>query len=76
MPFVVAGSITFMLCLTVNYRAFSELRQESQQNEILNLEVENLTKENLSLQEEIHYLKSDSEAIEREARKLGLAPPK
>lgn len=76
MPFAVAGSITLMLCLTVNFRAFSELSQETHHNEILNLEVENLTKENLALQEEIHYLKSDSEVIEREARKLGLGRPK
>jgi cell division protein FtsB len=32
-----------------------------------------MTNENLILQEEIHNLKTDSQTIEREARKLGMS---
>jgi cell division protein FtsL len=72
MTAVAAISITVMICLTVNFRAFSEYREETDQNKTLNAEIEKKTSENLSLQEEIHYLKSDSKTIEREARKFGL----
>lgn len=61
-----------MICVTVNFRAYSELSSESEQNDVLNNKIESLTTENLSLQEEIHYLKNDSDVIEREARKFGL----
>lgn len=71
--FTVIVSMTFMLCLTVNLRAFSELNQEIGQNQKLSVEVDNLTNENLALQEEIHNLKTDSNLIEREARKLGMS---
>lgn len=63
-----------MLCLTINFRAFSELRQESNENQQLNSQIQTLTTDNLALQEEIYYLKNDSQAIEREARKFGLKP--
>jgi cell division protein FtsB len=72
MTAAVAISITLMICLTVNFRAFSEYREETDQNKTLNAEIEKRSSENLSLQEEIHYLKSDSKTIEREARKFGL----
>lgn len=64
-----------MLVLTVNYRAFSELKKESKVFEELNDKVQQATTENLSMQEEIYYLKSDPKTIEREARKYGLARP-
>ena len=73
--FTVIATITFMLCLTINFRAFSEMRQEMSQNETLSSQVEVLNNENLILQEEIHNLKSDSRAIEREARKIGMSRP-
>lgn len=73
--FAVVASITFMLCLTINLRAFSEMNQEQNLNESLNLQIENLTTENLVLQEEIHDLKNDERAIEREARKIGMNRP-
>ena len=73
--FVVVVSITFMLCLAVNFRAFSEMNAEAQQNNQLSTDVEKLSGENLSLQEEIHNLKNDSRTIEREARKIGLSRP-
>lgn len=73
--FAVASSITFMLCLTINFRAYSEMSQEMSQNETLTQQMETLTNENLLLQEDIHDLKSDVRAIEREARKIGMSRP-
>ena len=73
--FVVVVSITFMLCLAVNFRAFSEMNAEAEQNNQLNTDVEKLSGENLALQEEIHNLKNDSGTIEREARKIGMSRP-
>lgn len=64
--------MTFMLCLTINYRAFSEMSREVHEHDTLTNDIETLTDENLALQEEIHNLKSDSKLIEREAQKLGL----
>ncbi len=71
--FTVVISMTFMLCLTINLRAFSEMNVEAEQNQKLSVEVDQLTNENLALQEEIHVLKTDSNAIEREARKFGMS---
>jgi cell division protein FtsB len=73
--FVVVMSITFMLCLAINFRAFSEMNAEARQNNQLSTDVEKLSVENLALQEEIHNLKTDSETIEREARKIGMSRP-
>jgi len=73
--FVVVASISFMLCLAINFRAISEMRAEAEQNTQLSTEVDKLTGENLSLQEEIHNLKNDSKTIEREARKIGMSRP-
>ena len=75
-PIAAAVTLVLMLVLTVNYRAFSELRRETQTFEELNSKVQQATTENLSMQEEIYYLKSDPQTIEREARKYGLARPK
>lgn len=72
-PIASAVTLVLMLVLTVNYRAFSELRKESQVFEELNNKVQQATTDNLSMQEEIYYLKSDPKTIEREARKYGLA---
>ncbi|MBX7170665.1 MAG: septum formation initiator family protein [Pyrinomonadaceae bacterium] len=73
--FAVVVFITFMLCLTVNFRAFAELNSEMEQHQKLNTEVEQLANQNLSIQEDIHNLKSDPKVIEREARKLGMGRP-
>lgn len=70
--FAIIASITFMLCLTINWRAYSEMNREIDENRTLSWQIETLTDENLALQEEIHYLKSDSDTIKREARKMGL----
>jgi cell division protein FtsB len=73
--FGVVVSITFMLCMAINFRAFSEMNAEAIQNTQLNAEVEKLSGENLALQDEVHNLKNDSRAIEREARKIGMSRP-
>ncbi|MGH9946670.1 MAG: FtsB family cell division protein [Pyrinomonadaceae bacterium] len=74
-PVTAALSLVTMLVLTINYRAYSELSKETNTFEELNKKVEQATSENLSMQEEIHYLKTDPKTIEREARKFGLARP-
>ncbi len=71
--FTVAVSITFMLCLAINFRAFSEMRQQSLESSELTTEIEELTTNNLDLQEEIQDLKSDAQTIAREARKIGMS---
>ena len=73
--FTVITLTTFMLCLAINFRAYSEMSVEMQQNERLNIELEKLTSENLVIQEEIYNLQTDSRTIEREARKIGLSRP-
>ncbi len=73
--FAVIASITCMLCMAINLRAFSEMSVELEQNEHLSLAVEQLTTENLGLQSEVHNLKTDSRAVEREARKIGMSRP-
>lgn len=73
LSFALIASMTLMLCLTINYRAFTELHGEMIENKTLGDQIQNLTDENLALQDEIHDLKTDPKTIEREARKLGLA---
>lgn len=73
MVFAVVASMTLMLCMAINLRAYSIMSSEAQQNERLSTEIEQLTSENLAIQEEIHNLKTDATAIEREARKIGLS---
>jgi cell division protein FtsB len=48
------------------------MSREVNENQNLSGQIENLTSENLALQEEIHNLKTDSESIRREARRLGI----
>lgn len=73
--FVVVVSITFMLCMAINLRAYSEMNEEASQHTQLNTAIEKLSSENLALQEEIHNLKNDSLTVEREARKIGMSRP-
>lgn len=70
-PYGTTALFALVLCLTINFRAFSELTREIEQNESLQTQIENITSENLNLQEEIYYLQNDSNVIEREARKFG-----
>ncbi|MBC7901359.1 MAG: hypothetical protein H7070_15050 [Saprospiraceae bacterium] len=72
----VAISLTVMLILTINFRASSVLSTEAVENTVLTNKIRAVTSENLALQEEIHYLKKDSDTIEREAKKFGLTRPK
>ena len=76
MSFALIAIMSLMLCFTINYRAFVELRGEANENKGLTDQIQNLTDENLALQDEIHNLKTDPKTIEREARKLGLGPVK
>lgn len=73
--FAAVAAMMSVLCLAVNYRAYADWREGSEQHRILSGEVEKLSVENLSLQEEIHNLRSDSDTIEREARKIGMSRP-
>jgi cell division protein FtsB len=75
-PVATALGLCAMLVLTINFRAYSELSKESRQYEELNGKIQQATSENLSLQEEIYYLKNDPNTVEREARKFGFAAPK
>ena len=69
------AAITFMLCMAINLRAFTEMSVELEQNERLSFAVEQLSNENVGLQSEVHNLKTDSYAVEREARKIGMSRP-
>lgn len=73
----VAASVTLvlMITVTVNLRSYFDLRTEEQHNKELNQRVQEITEENLGLQEEIYYLKNDPSTIEREAKKYGLVRP-
>jgi cell division protein FtsB len=73
--FAAIASITFMLCMAINIRAYSEMSQEMEQNQRLSVQLESVTNENLAIQEEVHNLKIDSSFVEREARKIGLSRP-
>lgn len=75
-PYLAAVSLCLMLMLTINYRAFTELSRERAEQAGLSEKIENLADENLALQEEIYYLKTDPKRIESEARKIGLRPRK
>jgi cell division protein FtsB len=71
LPYGATVVFAAVLCLSVNFRAFSELSREVEQHENLQTQIESITSENLNLQEEIYYLQNDSSVIEREARKFG-----
>jgi hypothetical protein len=69
---MIVGAIFSMLCISINLRAFSSMRAETEQNTRLSVEIQNLIDENLVLQEEIHLLKTDPKVIQREAQKIGV----
>ncbi len=48
------------------------MREEEDKHAKLAGQVQNLVDENLALQEEIHTLKTDPRAIQREARRIGM----
>lgn len=73
--FLIIVSMTFMLCMAVNLRAYTEMSAEAAEHQQLSGELERLSGENLFLQEEVHNLKNDSLTIEREARRIGMSRP-
>jgi cell division protein FtsB len=73
--FAAIASITFMLCIAINLRAYSEISVEMEQNQRLSVQLESLANENLAIQEEVHNLKIDSRFVEQEARKIGMSRP-
>jgi cell division protein FtsB len=70
---VIFTAIFGMLLVSINYRAFTEMRDEASQNATLQTRVQSLMDENLQLQEEIHGLKTDPNVISREARRIGVS---
>lgn len=70
---LVVVALTGMLFVAITYRSFSAVTAEVRENEQLNSMIQNLTDENLQLQDEIHSLKTDPKVIEREAKRLGIA---
>lgn len=70
--FALVVGMTLMLGLTINYRAYSTMNVEIVENEQLSTKIQNLTDENLQLQDDINNLKTDPKVIEREAKKLGI----
>jgi hypothetical protein len=61
-----------MVGVSINFRAFTEMREGAEQNTRLAGQIQNLMDENLALQEEIHSLKTDPNVIQREARRIGI----
>lgn len=74
-PIAASVTLVLMITVTVNLRSYFDLRTEEQNNKELNQRVQEITEENLGLQEEIYYLKNDPSTIEREAKKYGLVRP-
>ena len=72
LSFAIVVSIFVMLGVSINFRAFTEMKEEAMQNTQLASQIQNLMDENLALQEEIHTLKSDPNAIQREAKRIGI----
>jgi cell division protein FtsB len=72
LSFLIVTCVFAMLCVSINFRAFSEMREEASQHEQLGAQIQNLMDENLALQEEIHTLKTDSQVIRREAKRIGI----
>lgn len=72
LSFLIVTSIFVMLCVSINYRAYSEMREEAERSARLAAQIQALMDENLALQDEIHALKTDPLVIQREARKIGV----
>jgi len=73
---VAAGVLSLMICLTINYRAYSDLQKETAQKQALIEQIDSVKNENLDLQEDIYKLKRDPKTIKLEAKKLGLRGPR
>jgi hypothetical protein len=66
-PAAAAITLATLLCLTVNFRALNDLNRESAEHQQLNEQIRESMLENVSLQEEIHYLRND-----KQVKKFGL----
>lgn len=64
--------MTGLLFLTINYRAFKNVNNETREFDLLSAKIQGISDENLRLQDEIHSLKTDSATIMREAQRLGI----
>lgn len=71
-PGVSAVTMLVLLCLTINFRAWSDHARETEEHQRLNDEIKKAMIENIALQEQIHYLKNDSDTVEKEVKKFGL----
>jgi cell division protein FtsB len=60
-----------LICLSINLRSYSEMRSAMDKNSRLGSEIQNLLDETVSLQEEIHALRSNPKVVSREVEKLG-----
>lgn len=76
LSFLIVAAMFAMLVVSINFRAFSEMSDESDKNARLSSQIQSLMDENLALQEEIHNLKTNREVIKREAKRLGLRQEK
>ncbi|MER3430041.1 MAG: hypothetical protein C4325_00695 [Blastocatellia bacterium] len=65
-------ALSLLIVGYVNYRAYREFTDEKWQNIDLDRQIENATRQNIELQEEIYYLKNDPATIENEAKRFGL----
>ena len=74
-PAAAAGFLTILLCVTINFRAHSEITREAAEREKLNTQVQDLTIDNLALQGDIQSFKTNPNAIATEAAKLGYQRP-
>lgn len=72
LSFLIVTAIFVMVFVSINFRAFSEMREEAERNARLATQIQKLMDENLALQEEIHSLKTDPNVIQREAKKIGI----
>jgi len=71
--FFIVISMTVLLGLTINFRAYQTMKLESIENDQLTIKAKSLSDENLQLQEEVNDLKTDRRAVEREAKRLGIS---
>lgn len=71
-PAATALTLATLLCLTINFRALSDLNREEAEYQRLNEQIRESMLENVSMQEEIHYLRNDSSTIEKQVKKFGL----
>jgi cell division protein FtsB len=75
LPALAAITLMLMIGLTINFRGYTERTKGEAENRLLNERIQEMTEENLALQEEVHELRTDPAKIEDEARRYGLRRP-